>query len=38
MRKDILIYKFEFPDGKKDINDLTKEEFWSSLNKLGFTQ
>ena len=38
IRKDILIYNFEFPKGKKDINDLTKEEFWGSLNKLGFKE
>lgn len=36
MKNDILVYKFEFPKDKKDINDLSKEEFWSSLNKLGF--
>lgn len=38
IRKDILVYNFEFPKGKKDINDLTKEEFWGSLNKLGFKE
>ena len=38
IKDDILIYKFEFPQGKKDLNDLTKEEFWEGLNKLGFYQ
>lgn len=38
MRDDVIIYKFKFPKGKKDINDLTKEEFWDALNSLGFSQ
>ena len=35
IRKDVLTYRMIFPKGKKDINDLTKEEFDTCLNKLG---
>lgn len=38
IKKDALVYNMEFPKDKKDINELTKEEFWSCLNRLGFTQ
>ena len=35
LRKDLLIYRIPFPPGKKDLNDLTEEEFNQCLNKLG---
>lgn len=31
----ILTLRMQFPKNKKDINDLTKEEFWQSLTNLG---
>ena len=31
----ILTLRMKFPKGKKDINDLTKEEFWHSLTSIG---
>lgn len=38
IKKDVILYNFKFPPNKKDINDLTKEEFWASLNELGFKE
>ena len=35
VRNDILLYRFPFPSGKKDLNDLTEEEFNNGLNNLG---
>lgn len=35
IRDDILLYRMVFPNGKKDINELTKEEFISALEKIG---
>ena len=35
LRKDIMWVKPKFPDGRKDINDMTKEEFISSLREIG---
>lgn len=34
MRKDVWISTASFPPGKKDINNLSKEEFWNSINSL----
>ena len=34
LRKDILVSEFKFPPGKKDLNDLSKEEFWNGLENL----
>ena len=38
LRDDILLYRMTFPNGKKDINDLTEEEFNSGLTKIGITK
>lgn len=35
IKNDILIYRMIFPKGKKDINDLSEEEFDNCLNKIG---
>lgn len=35
IRKDVLVYNLELPKGKKDINDLSLEEFNKCLDELG---
>ncbi len=35
IRKDVLVYNLKLPKGKKDINDLSLEEFNKCLNELG---
>lgn len=37
IRDDVLIYRLNFPPGKKDLNDLTQEEFNNCLNELNIT-
>lgn len=38
IREDILVYRLEWDKSKKDLNDLSKEEFWDALKNLGFKE
>ena len=35
IRKDVFVYNVTFPLNRKDINDLSFDEFWSCLNSVG---